>query len=360
MKINGLRGGKVNLTDVSMILMKDVLSVEDGEEILIITNPGEVFEISLSLFHAAKKFKARPTIVVQETKGSLDYAERAVIEAIKSEPNIVISISEQKLGKDAHGINIGYIGRDHKKYNHIFEKLLRGDKKIRAFWSPGITKEIYLRSVPINYTKLRDEATIIAKILKHGKEIHITTEKGTDLMIDIRDRKPLKDDGDFRKAGSGGNIPAGEVFISPTIGKSEGVIVFDGTLGLGGESIIPKKPVKVYVENGFVSRIEDGKAAKKLEKAIKDAEKMAIKIGKLEEAKNSWHLGEVGIGLNPKAQMSGKLLEDEKIRKTIHIAIGANYDNDAPALNHYDCLVWHPTVEVDGGRIMEKGNFTIF
>jgi len=353
-------GGKMKLIDVSRTVMEHVLGIEEGEEILIVTNPGEVLEISLSLFEAAKEFKAKPTVIVQDAKGALDYAERAVIEAIKSESDIVISISEKKLGKDPYGINIGYVGRDNKKYSHIFEKLLRGDKRIRAFWSPGITKEMYLRSVPMDYEKLREEAKILAEILEKGKEVHITSEKGTDLWISIEGRKPLKDDGDFRKPGRGGNLPAGEVFISPAIGKSEGVIVFDGTLGLGGESIIPKDPVKVYVENGFVTKIVGGEEAKKLEEAIKKAEKMALDIGKEEYAKNSWHLGELGIGLNPKAQMSGKLLEDEKIRKTIHIAIGANYDNDAPALNHYDCLIWYPTMEIDGEIIMKRGEFTIF
>jgi len=83
--------------EVSRIVMREVLDVQEGEEVLIITNPGEVLGISLSLFEAAKEFKAKPTIVVQEPKESLDYAERVVIEAIKSEPDIVISISEKKL-----------------------------------------------------------------------------------------------------------------------------------------------------------------------------------------------------------------------------------------------------------------------
>ncbi|WP_235507142.1 M29 family metallopeptidase [Thermococcus barophilus] len=109
-----------------------------------------------------------------------------------------------------------------------------------------------------------------------------------------------------------------------------------------------------------MQKIKGKEEAKKLEEAIKEAEKRALKMGKEELAKNAWHLGELGIGLNPRAKMSGKLLEDEKLRNTIHIAIGANYDNDAPALNHFDCLILNPTVEVDGEKIMEKGKFLIF
>ncbi|ADT83303.1 aminopeptidase [Thermococcus barophilus] len=350
----------MKLKDVSKIAMHEVIDVQKGEEVLIITNPGEVLEISLSLFSAAKEFHAKPTIIIQEPKTSLEFAERSVIEAIKSEPDIVISITEKKLGKDAFGLNIGYVGRDNQKYTHIFEKLLWGDRRIRSFWSPGITVDMYLRAVPIDYERLRYEARVLAEILDKGKEVHVATEKGTDLWINIKGRKAFKDDGDFRKPGKGGNLPAGEVFISPAVGKSEGVIVFDGTLGLGGESVLPKNTVKVHVKEGFVQKIEGKEEAKKLEEAIKEAEKRALKMGKEELAKNAWHLGELGIGLNPRAKMSGKLLEDEKLRNTIHIAIGANYDNDAPALNHFDCLILNPTVEVDGERIMEKGKFLLF
>ncbi|WP_456321664.1 aminopeptidase [Palaeococcus sp. (in: euryarchaeotes)] len=350
----------MQLIEVSRTVMKEVLDLQEGEEVLIITNPGEVLGISLSLFHAAKELRAKPTVIIQEVKETLDYAERSVLGALNSEPDVVISISEKKFGKDPYGLNIGYIGRDNKKYSHLFEKLLWGDKRIRAFWSPGIDVYMYLRAVPIDYARLRVEASVLAQILDRGEEVHITSEKGTDLWINIKGRKALKDDGDFRKPGRGGNIPAGEVFISPTLRKSEGIIVFDGTLGLGGKSILPEKPVRVEVEEGFVRRIKGGKDAEKLENAIRDAEKRALEMGKEEFARNSWNLGELGIGLNPKAIMSGKLLEDEKLRNTVHIAIGANYDNDAPALNHFDCLIMNPTVEVDGERIMEKGRFLIF
>lgn len=346
--------------DVSRIVMRDVLALEKGEEVLIITNPGEVLEISMSLFEAAKEMGGKPAVLVQEAKGTLDYAERAVLEALKSEPDVVISISQKKLGKDPYGLHVGYVGRDGEKYAHIFEKLLHGDRRIRAFWSPGVDVPMYLRAVPIDYERLRDEANILAEILDRGREVHITSDAGTDLWISIEGRKALKDDGDFRKPGRGGNIPAGEVFISPAVGRSEGIIVFDGTIGLGGESIIPNVPVKVKVKDGFVVSIEGEIEAGRLEEAIKSAERRALEMGKEELARNSWHLGELGIGLNPRAKMSGKLLEDEKLRNTVHIAIGANYDNDAPALNHFDCLIMNPTVEVDGERIMERGRFLIF
>jgi leucyl aminopeptidase (aminopeptidase T) len=40
------------------------------------------------------------------------------------------------------------------------------------------------------------------------------------------------------------------------------------------------------------------------------------------------------------------MLEDEKAFHTCHFAIGSNYDNDADALIHLDCLVRNPTITV--------------
>lgn len=42
------------------------------------------------------------------------------------------------------------------------------------------------------------------------------------------------------------------------------------------------------------------------------------------------------------------MLEDEKAFRTCHVAIGANYDDDAPALTHLDGLMKEPTIVAVG------------
>ena len=63
-----------------------------------------------------------------------------------------------------------------------------------------------------------------------------------------------------------------------------------------------------------------------------------------EYGRNARNLGELGIGLNPAALVTGNMLEDEKVHRTCHVAIGSNYDEDAPALIHLDGLVHRPTI----------------
>ncbi len=263
------------------------------------------------------------------------------------------------MGKDPHGLAVGYVGRDGKKYDHIFDKLMDGDKKIRGFWSPTTNVAMFERCVALDYAEMQAKAAGIKKALEGAREIHVTAPGGTDAFISVKGRKPMLDDGNFRLPGQGGNLPAGEVFISPAIAGVSGTIVFDGTVDLEPRAVLPKKPVKVILKDGYVSRITGGDEAKGLLKIIEKGEAMAREKGLKDEEHNARHIGELGIGINYKARMTGNLLEDEKVGKTVHFAIGANYDNDANALIHQDCLVLKPSMWVDNRQIMKDGKLLV-
>ncbi len=147
-------------------------------------------------------------------------------------------------------------------------------------------------------------------------------------------------------------MPAGETFISPEPGTGNGKIVFDGSLSLHDRDVIIKEPVCVDVAGGFAKKIYGGKEADQLRKTLESACEKAMEIkktGKFSKkmceayAKNTYNIGEIGIGLNPEAGIGGNLLEDEKAYNTCHLAIGYNYD-DVPALIHLDGLITKPSI----------------
>ncbi len=337
--------------------MRDVMGLREGEEVLIITNfEGDVFPIAKAVFEQTKALGGKPTLMVQEQKTIYTYAERLVLEAFRSNPDIYVSMSSNKLGKDPYGLNMGYIGRDGKKYDHITDKLMDGDRRIRGFWSPTANVEMFKRCVAVDYDAMQSLAARIKKALDGGKEIHVTSPGGTDVTFSIEGRKAQVDDGNYRIAGMGGTLPAGETFVSPVVGSTRGVIAFDGTVDLPEGAVIPKKPVKVTFKDGYVDKVTGGKEAVALLKVIQKGEAMAREKGLKSEEKHARHLGELGIGINYSAKMTGNLLEDEKLGKTVHFAIGSNYDYDAQALIHQDCLVMRPNLWVDGKQIMKNGD----
>ncbi len=360
------------LKNAAKVAILDVLKVKKDERVLIITNPNnDVQQISMALYDAALDLGAKPMIIFQPMKTQLDFAEDAVIFALRSEPEVIISISHEKLGKDRFAMKKPFKHKG-KKIDHVFHYLL-ASKRARSFWSPSVTVKMFEDTVPINYKKLGENANKLKKIFDNADEVHITNKNGTDLVIGLRGRKAFADQGEFSKPGDGGNLPAGEMFISPELGSSYGILVFDGSIASDKGVILIKKPIKCVVKNNLVTKITGSNEAQQLKDTLKRAEKTTKKFaadGKLskkdlpEYLKNIYNLGELGIGLNEKAKIVGNMLEDEKVFKTCHIAIGMNYNEDARALIHLDGLITNPNMEIIDKKgkkiqIMKDGKIVI-
>ncbi|MCH5290740.1 MAG: peptidase M17 [Treponema sp.] len=387
-------------------VIEDVCRVKKNERVLIIANP-ETTGMAQDLFTAAQNAGAHPVLMFQPKKTTLDATEKAVIGALKTEPDVTLSISALKLGRDMEAIAKPYADQDGKRYDNVFDFLLSGKKTMRAVWAPGLTEAMFNRTVKIDYKLLADRCKKICAKYERARSVHVTAPNGTDILVPVQGRTPMVDNGDFSTPGSGGNIPAGEVFISPVVGKSaaqtsalsaktetatpasapqegirdsaetpqtasvsvpngaQGVIVYDGSMSFSDGDMLLKNPITVTVQNGFIVDITGGEEAKRLLKDITAAEKESLALesaGKLPKghgavyAKNARNIGELGIGLNPNANITGNMLEDEKAFRTCHFAIGENYDGDAPALIHFDGVVRNPTVEI----VYENGkSFTL-
>ncbi|MDR2028082.1 MAG: aminopeptidase [Treponema sp.] len=336
------------------------LKVKPGEQVLIVSNPErDVAAISQALYDAVLDAGGLPSLIFQPVKTQFDFAEPAVIAAFSAKPEVFISMSAQKLGKDKQGIAAPYKHGD-ISWDHIFHLQLYGEKSCRSFWSPATTVESFIRTVPIDYETLKRRCAAIKAVLDTARAIHITAPGGTDIRFGLRGRTAFSDDGDFSAGGRGGNLPAGESFISPENGTAQGVIAFDGSISLYDGDILIEEPIRCILDKGFITDIRGGVEAAALRRSVELAETNALeyeKTGKLPAgsgelyARNARNIGEIGIGLNPAARISGHMLEDEKAFKTCHFAVGHNYDEDAPALIHLDGLVINPTIRA----IMENG-----
>ena len=352
----------------AQVVVQDVVAVKKGERVLIIANP-QTNEIAQDLFTASSEVGGLPTLIFQSDKTSFDNANPEVLAAIATEPEVCFSISNIKLGKDPGATANPYKTEDGQEFTHIFDYLLDGKKTMRGAWTPGITVDMMNRTAAIDYKELEESCKKLDELFQGAVNVFVTAPGGTDIKIPVNGRKLMFDDGDFTKPGTGGNIPAGEVFISPVVGGSEGVIVYDGSMTFADGDSILETPITCTVENGFVKNIEGGAEAKRLLKTITEAEQRSItyeKEKKLPQGqgavykKNARNIGELGIGLNPAAQITGNMLEDEKAFHTCHFAIGENYDNDAPSLIHLDGVVRNPTITLEYGdgskkQILVKG-----
>jgi leucyl aminopeptidase (aminopeptidase T) len=73
------------------------------------------------------------------------------------------------------------------------------------------------------------------------------------------------------------------------------------------------------------------------------------------------NLAELGVGTNDAAQLTGNVLEDEKILGTVHIAFGASagIGGNVSVPIHLDAVVLEATLEVDGVTVLDAGRFVL-
>ena len=82
------------LRHAAAVAVTDVLRAGKGERMLIITNPeSEVSLISMALYNAALAVEAQPVVIFQPAKSQLDFADDGVIHALRTEPEIIVSVS---------------------------------------------------------------------------------------------------------------------------------------------------------------------------------------------------------------------------------------------------------------------------
>jgi leucyl aminopeptidase (aminopeptidase T) len=204
-----------------------------------------------------------------------------------------------------------------------------------------------IRTLKADYHKIAERTRRLTSLLDEANEVHVTTEKGTDIIIPIAGIKAISSTGLVTEKGSYGNLPSGESYLMPVEGKTNGVFIVDGSFAAVGK--IGEKPITITAENGFATKIEGGSEATVLTDMLQPMGKMAFNIA------------ELGIGTNDQAIVTGAILEDEKVMGTVHIALGNNISmgGTCDVGIHLDGVILAPTVSVDGKLIMERGKLKI-
>jgi len=80
-----------------------------------------------------------------------------------------------------------------------------------------------------------------------------------------------------------------------------------------------------------------------------------------EYGKLACNIAELGIGTNDQAILSGRVLEDEKVMGTVHIALGNNFGfgGTCQVPMHLDGILLSPTLTIDGQVVIKDGKHLI-
>ncbi|MGQ9472967.1 MAG: aminopeptidase [Candidatus Caldatribacteriaceae bacterium] len=314
----------------AMIAVRDCMGVKEEEEVLVITDTGKV-KLAESFFLALHALGVDGTLLVMTPRSHHAEEPPREVQAALSSCDVALIITTMSL-------------------THTHARMEATARGVRIASMPGLTEDMLtVGAMTANYAEVSEMSWKLTRMMEQTKLVEITTEKGTNLKMSLEGRKPgiPPDDGLYREKGRWGNLPAGEVYIAPVEESVEGIVVIDGSMSPIG---LLTEPIRLVIEKGQVTKIEGGKEARMLSEFLESL-----------DDPNAYKVGELGIGTNHKARVTGNILEDEKAFRTVHIALGMNVDMGGmvESKTHNDGIIWNPTVSFDGKIVMEKGIFTV-
>jgi aminopeptidase len=181
------------------------------------------------------------------------------------------------------------------------------------------------------WKRIRDEQQSLVEWLKGKKHIQVKGPN-VDLTLSVEGRHFINSDGKQ-------NMPSGEIFTGPVEDSVEGWVRFTHPAVLSGREV-----------EGVELQFEKGKVIKASANTNQD-----FLMSMLDMDQGSRYLGEFAIGTNNKInRFIKKILYDEKIGGTIHMALGQGYG--ITGSKNKSAIHWDMICDMrDGGQILVDG-----
>jgi leucyl aminopeptidase (aminopeptidase T) len=217
---------------------------------------------------------------------------------------------------------------------------------------PMFLAEMFYPGGPMaaDYREIEKETKKIADLITKANEARVTSPGGTNITFSLKGRKGGVDAGIFTEKGAWGNLPSGEAYCAPVEGTANGKVVVE-------PNWFPdlKEKMTLVFKDGYVTEIIGGGK-------VGDEYRSLLDFTKKEEPYISRrNLAELGVGTNPNAKRPDNVLESEKIKGTVHLAIGDNSHMGGKVTSdlHQDFIIPKATLIFDEKTIMKNGKLVV-
>jgi leucyl aminopeptidase (aminopeptidase T) len=298
------------------------LGLRPGERFLLVTDEAKL-EIAEALAFWAQQSGAETTT----------YLMTETLRPIVEPPRLLRAMAERATA-------IAYVLESRAEEKPFRAYLVKtGMARSRILMMPGLTREMMIRLVNVDYDALRTFTEKVIRAIRDAADVSVENAAGTSLRFSVRGRRWVAGVGDISRRGGHGNLPAGECYTAPVEDS------FNGTVAL---SLIDDRlgPGRLEFRKGRLTRWQGRGVEAILRLVGGDAS------GKV--------IGEFGIGTNRGARVVANMLEAEKAFGTAHFAIGDSYGlGKNSSRHHYDALVNQVTIKANGKIILKNGKFLI-
>ena len=317
-------------------LIEEIFAVQPGETVTITTDYDSNMTVTRAVADAVQNAGAHAVIIQCPTPGSVGKA---------ADPDLPVEVLSAALSATDVWIEFNH---QWLLYSTPYERATARNKKLRYMCLVDFNEDLLIRTVGrVDTPQLQIFMRRVAELTRNAGTMHVTTPTGTDVRFEI---DPLHyvacDCGDA-------SFPAvhmltGQINVVPRFGSIQGTIVFDGcvTPPFGR---IPDEPIRLTVKDGIITAVDGGEDARTYEAYLRNFNDPGM-----------LKMAHISYGFNPGAQLTGNIVEDERVWGATEWGIGYVSNVDAPpcgqdAVSHTDGICLRSTVWLDERCILREG-----
>ncbi len=311
------------------MLMREVLAVQPGETVLIVTDTDRPRSITEALAYSAVSAGAEVVVTIMAPLAMGGEEPPAPVAAAMAAAQVVINQSTHTLTHSAC----------------VREAMRKGARiaNLRNF-----TEDMMVRGgILADYQQIRRTTETLARLLSAADAIRLTTPEGTELRMRTAGRSAIVQAGLVTKPGELSGLPDGEATLAPLEGTTEGVVVapyIADHLGLISE------PFRMEIRQGRITEVAGGRQAAELRRLLSRKDEAASNAA-----------SQFALGTNPACRVVPNTREVSKKLGTAHVAIGDNVSlgGRSRSAMHLDFVFLCPSVFLDDRCILKDGEYQI-
>jgi 2,5-dihydroxypyridine 5,6-dioxygenase len=221
----------------------------------------------------------------------------------------------------------------------------------------GQPQDVLMRLHPLPL--IRDRARAGGALMQKAETMRVTSEAGTDLTVNIKDRVVLSLYSLADEPGRWDNWPSGMVAVGPDTSSANGTLVLDINDVILRLGRYVTSPVKLTLRDGLIVDIEGGLDARLLRDWFASYNE-----------EDAYRISHIGWGCEHRADwnrmgaylMEGAVQDQEAFYGNMQIAFGSNsgiFRGSNQTRAHMDFPCRYTSIWLDDTQVLEKGQFLI-
>jgi 2,5-dihydroxypyridine 5,6-dioxygenase len=306
--------------------------VRTGEQVLVLADTAIDLALVTAFAGAAQGVGAESQFMVFAIRAEINQEPPASVAAAMAASDVIIDLAS-------------------RYFIHTDAYLRAREAGARILCASDISPDTLIRLVSgVDYAAMSALGERVRAAFEGAAVCTVESGDGCVLTMRVEGRPAFLRDGITEGPGDLEYLPGAQMSIAPVEESVEGAIIVDGTayppIGPLSEAL------RLEFRGGRLAEVTGGSAARQWWEWL----------ARFQDPK-MFQVAHISVGLNPRAELHGQIIEDERLLGCFDIGMGSQMPHLrgrlGKAASHSDVVATRPTIRLDGRDVARAGRFCI-